>query len=674
MGFDMLFSPVQLGNVELKNRIVWTGHGTGFGNTANDKIIAYNLRRARGGVGMIVIGYTSIHPTCQLLPNELQCWDDSVIPHYRRLTKAVHQYETKIVSQISHGGRQGTSDYSGLHLISPSAIPDVVSQEVPKEMEAEDIEEIANAFGDAALRVREGGFDGVEIHSGYGGYLIAQFLSHYNNRRADGYRRELNHGVRFALEVIDNIRRKIGNDYLVGMQLSGDEFTPGGNTIEDATRIAKILADTNKLDYLIVKGGTYFSANVIIPDFQHAIGMLVPYASAIRGEVKNVRIGAVSRIADPAYAESVLQAGHADFIGLCRPLICDPDWPKKARGKRPEEIRRCVACNQGCEQYLFKVRGISCVHNPEVGREVECDEEDPIVRPGRTEKKEIMVIGGGPAGMKAAERFAREGHRVTLYEKEAQLGGKLNTITRIPFREEFGGIREYLLDRLERLKVRINTAVEVDERLIANADSDVIVFATGARSTRVGFRQYGESGEIRGIDQENVVTDVEFLGSVHDPEFQSRFRGDVVVVDGGENHWRSVGSAVYLSDISKRVTYVTPGPILGHRLPPMSLPPLFVRLYNKPNVSIVTSHVLDSIVGDSVKIRNLYNGAESTLKSRDMVVVSLDRQANDALYFRTKATCKESGRTIIRIGDCLAPRDTLKAIHDGYRVTDILRQ
>ena len=271
--------------------------------------------------------------------------------------------------------------------------------------------------------------------------------------------------------------------------------------------------------------------------------------------------------------------------------------------------------------------------------------------------------------MKAAEICAKRGQAVTLYEKERELGGNLRLITKLPFRDEFGGIRRFLDNRLRKLDVNINTGVDVDQNMIAESNPDVIIFATGADSTKIGYRQYGLDGNIDGSNQKNVVTEVEFIRDMHKDDFKSRFRGNVVVVDGGENHWRSIGSVVHLADYSRKITYVTPGPFVGHRLPPLSIPPLLLKLYNYSNVSVMTNHILDRINDNSVVVRHLFSNRENVLEDTDMVIVSLDRKANDSLYFKVKEMYKDQTKRIIRIGDCLAPRDTLKAIHDAYTVT-----
>lgn len=673
MAFDMLFSKFKIGNVELKNRIIWTGHGTGFGRTINERHIEYYCRRVKGGVGLIVVGYNSPHPTCKIIPTDLYSWDDSIIPDFKRLTDAVHKCGGKIVTQIAHTGRQGTSDYSGLHTIGASAISDPVNQETPKEMEKEDIVELAQAYGSAARRMKEAGFDGVEIHSGYGGYLIAQFLSRYSNHRTDEYGGSLENRTRFALDVIREVRKAVGDDYLVGMQLSGDEYSPNGLTIDESKKIAKILADTNKLNYMTIKAGTYLVVNMIIPDFQHPVGLWVPLASAIRSEVKNIPIMAVGRINDPVYAEKVLQEGHADLIGVCRALISDPDWPNKAKEGRVEDIRQCIGCNQGCEQYLFKSlgRGLACTQNADAGEEYKGFDEEKITVSGQ--KKKVLVVGGGPAGMKAAEICSRRGHEVILYEREGELGGTVRYLAKNPFRDEFAGVIRYLDKQIRKSNVNVKTGIEVTEKTIEDENPDVVIFATGAESTRIGYRQYnGSDGSIPGVNQKNVVTEVELFKNLGDKDIMSKAKGNVVVVDGGTNHWRSIGTAIYLSDVSKSVKYVTPNLFPGHRVPGLSITPLMMNIYNRENLELINTHLMSHLDGNIVSLTHALNQKERKLENIDLVVLCLDMKANESLYFKVKDKLVSRKKAVHRIGDCLAPRDTLKAVHDAYKLARTL--
>ena len=418
-----LFEPIRLGNVEIRNRVVMTGHGTGLAENflPSERHVAYYRERAMGGVGLIGMAFPQIHPTSQDVPGEPHAYNPAIVPGLQRIADAVHEYGARIVMQLGHGGRQGTSTFTERALWGPSNVPDPFNGEMPKEMEPEDIEEIIRAHAIGARHAKQGGMDGVEIHSGYGGYLLASFLSNFSNFRSDEYGGSLQNRMRIVLRVIEAIREEVGPDYLVGINLQGHDYSPGGLEPADAQAIARAMEATGGVDYICVKAATYYEANQNVPDMQHPKLIWASLAQAVK-EAVSLPVIAVGRINEPADAVSVLNNGQADLVAMTRQQIADPETVNKMREDRLDDIRRCIGCNQGCIDRLFKMTNATCVHNPAAGYELQLGIKTLKVA---EHARRVVVVGAGPAGLKAAEVAARAGHQVILIERREHTGGQL---------------------------------------------------------------------------------------------------------------------------------------------------------------------------------------------------------------------------------------------------------
>jgi len=655
--FKYLFSPLTIGKVTVPNRILSTGHGTNFSvdGIPGERLAYYHRERARGGVGLIVMECAMIHPTGSAY-NLPMASDERTIPGFRKVAQAVHEYDTKIFCQLGHPGRQFSSFYTQRPLWAPSALPCFTNRDMPKAMEPEDMEELIRAWSQAARNIREAGLDGVEIHSGYGGYLLCQFLSPYSNKRTDEYGGSMDNRVRCVIQVIEAVRESVGDDFTVGMQLNGDELTPGGLTHEDFQEIARRLEQTGKLDYLTIKAGTGYCYNMIVPDSQLPLGCWVPFAAGIKEAVEDILVFAVGRINDPVLAERILADGHADMVGMTRANLCDPEMPRKARQGRLDEIRTCVACNQGCQRRFFMGLTITCVQNPAVGKEKEWGLE--VVSRPASHRRRVLVIGGGPAGLKAAEMAALRGHAVSLWEREAELGGQVALAAKLPLREEFGGIVRHLIKQIERLGVEVSLETEATADKVCAFGADVVIVATGSSPQRQGFLNLRpELTWIPGIDLPHVFTVVEWL------KYDLPVGQKVLVVDDGEAHWKSMATADYLAELGKEVLLSTPLPSAGLDLPFMSLIPLFPRLFQK-GVTFLPFTGLRAISGQGVTLYNVTTNQEDTLHGVDTVILAFYHQANESLYYQLKGRIKE----LYRVGDCVAPRKVEDAIREGWEI------
>ncbi|MBI2912618.1 MAG: FAD-dependent oxidoreductase, partial [Chloroflexi bacterium] len=487
---------------------------------------------------------------------------------------------------------------------------------------------------------------------------LHQFLSPLTNKRTDGYGGSLTNRCRLALEVIDAIRGAVGRDFPLGLRISGDELASGGLTLDDMREVARIVADTGQLDWLHVTVGAYWSVAHIsaIAPMGTPPGFLVPLAAAIK-QVVDIPVFCVGRITDPVQAEKILAENQADMVGMTRALIADPELPLKAREGRLDDIRHCIGCGQACFGNLF--RGwvpVGCVQNPAAGREQYLGAGTLVAA---ATSKRVLVIGGGPAGLKAAEIAARRGHRVTLYEREPELGGQVRLAARVSSRAEFGEVTRYLVVQNQKLGVQMITGTAVTPEMVLAENPDAVVAATGCRPTRTYFSpsQVAELA-LPGFDSDRVFTAWDVLGDGDG----DRIGQKVVLVDE-DGTWRSVGTAEYLAERGKQVTIVTSQLQPAPGIEIIDIRPTMRRLVQR-GVRFLTGTEVRGFRDGAVVTFSPFAQAESQIEGVDSLVLVTGRAANDELYFALKGKVKE----LYRVGDAVAPRNVEYAIWDGEMV------
>ncbi len=470
--FRKLFEPISIGPVTLPNRIVMTAMHLNYTpeGQVTDRFINFYKARALGGAGLIIIGGAAIDDEACGMDNFLSIKDDSVIPGLTRFAKAIHDAGGKCAVQLYMAGAYSFSGMRGLPVLAPSEYVSAFSRQRTKAMTIEDIERVKNDFVQAALRGKEAGFDAVEVLAS-AGYLICQFLSPKTNKRDDEYGGPLENRMRFGREVIRLVRKEIGPDMALIVRVAGNDFVPGSHTNEEARVFARACQEEGA-DCINVTGGWHESR---VPQ----ITMDLPQAGFVylAGGIKNnvdVPVVGCNRINDPVLAEEILEDGVADLVGVARGFIADPEFGKKAREGRTDEIRRCVACNQRCFDHVFLLQPVGCMVNPRAGREAETE----IVPTGQP--KRIMVVGAGPAGCEFAATAAQRGHKVTVFEKEHYLGGQVHWACEATHKPELMNIFRYYRAMFSKLGVEVRTGVEVKPELVAREKPDLVVTATGA--------------------------------------------------------------------------------------------------------------------------------------------------------------------------------------------------
>ena len=636
---SLLLEPFALRGLELRNRVVFLPHVTFYaeGQRPSARHRDYHEERARGGVGLIVTESQVVHPTgghgkC------VDAGDREAMLAWGETIDAVHTHGTRIVAQLTHHGVEAFTADTMRPLWAPSAVPSPVLREIPKPMTVVEIQAAQEAFRQAAKHAVEAGFDGVELKVGHDGLLRA-FLSPYYNRRDDDYGGAPERRARFVLETLAAVRDVVP-DLPLGIRFCLDEGFPGGYDADQGLELAQVLAGSGLLDYVSADEGTWTSLEHQVPPMTVPQGFADASTAALRSAT-GLPVIAFGRIKDPHHAARLLSSGAADLIGMARQLITDPEWVIKVSEGRLDEIRPCVACNQECVGRLVRELPISCVHNPAAGREGTLGVRTlKRARPSRR----VVVAGGGPAGLKAAEVAALRGHDVTLLERGGTLGGQVALAATAPHHAEWGEIVTHLTARVHALGVDVRPGAEATRETVLAGEPDAVIAATGARP---GPPPFPTDGSVAVLDEWQALAQVE-------PR-----EARVLLLDHGV---RFEGAALVesLLDRGNDVRWVAPTPTVGFEIDPPTLTSILPRLAAAGVERLPERTVVDATGGGVVLLNVLTNETER-LDDVDAIVIAGNKLADGNLASELEGHVP----TVVSIGDCVAPRHVAIAIYEG---------
>ena len=668
MKFVRLFEPLKIGNIEIKNRLVMAAMHLGYtyDGFLNDKLLDFYEERAKGGAGLIILG------GCQVEvrgagPGFVAIDDDKFIPGFKTFAEKVHAQGAKCFAQFYHAGAYAFSFNKNDPAVSASAVRSNFTKKIPEELSVDGIKTVLEHHVEAAERVRESGFDGVEL-LGSAGYLINQFLSPITNKRTDKYGGSLENRLRYPLELIRLVKDRVGKDIVVGLRISGDDLVPGSNTYKEVAVIAKNYAE-NGLDYINVTAGWHESRIPQIP-------MMVPngnyaYLAENIKNVVDIPVFASNRINDPYVAEQILRDEKADAICMARPYLADPYLPNKIKENRLWDLRRCIACNQGCFDYLFGGKAIECMRNYETSREGTIDLNKKTENPMK-----VLIIGSGPGGLEAARVATVLGHNVTILEKKDYIGGQANLSYIPPGRHQIRDIVDYYSAQIEHLNIDLKLENEATPEIINKYNPDVVIFATGVN---------WNIPDIPGINEglgKNIFLAEQVLNG------DTPIGKNVVVVGGSGTGvetaiWAAeqgaldsdVARFIRLYDLmprdevdekwlrgNRKVTIIEVLPRIGTNIG-KSTRGFLMGYLNKLGINAITSANIEKFDGKTIQYE--LGSDTKILEDIDTFILATGVKPNKALHDKVKSSNPKF--KIYKIGDCKKPRTMLEAIHEGFK-------
>ena len=645
--YEHLLSPIKIGETTVKNRIFMPPLSTNLADKGyvTDELVEHYKARAKGGVGLFVTEVVTVEPTYCYLPGDMCIYDDSFIPGWKKLADGVHEYGAKILPQLFHPAHMAFPLPGTPRLIAPSNVGPYYAREAPRAVTKEELKVIIRQFGEAAKRAQIAGADGVEIHAAHAHGLLGGFLSPLYNKRTDEYGGDIDHRLRLTLEVIEEVRRVCGKNFIIDVRISGSEYTDGGLNLNDMIYVAKQLEKAG-VDFLHVSGGTTIARGSSIPAPGTPMGSHAATAAEIKKYV-SIPVATVGRITEPWIAEELIANGKADICMIGRANLCDPEFANKVAAEKADDIRPCIGCLRCLNGIMFGKR-VACTVNPSF----ELENEDTLAP--AAEKKNVLVIGSGPAGMEAAFVAAKRGHHVVLCEKDAELGG-LMRIAAVPIaKQDLTRLIQYMARRLEGAGVEVRLNCAVDKAMLEGEFKGWEVIAgAGAQPIVVpaftGFKQW--------MTADDVLAGRAFPGR------------RIVVIGGG-----SVGceTADYLAplvnDLYPRNREITllemaPGVMAGESGPGRSL--LVQRMMAK-GVQMICGAKVEKV--DESSIWYTKDGQQHCIADADTLVLAMGYKADPALEEMLKA----AGASYHLIGDANKVGTIKDAIGAGYETAKAL--
>ena len=620
-----LFDPIKIGNVELKNRVMMAPMENGMAavgtGEVTDRIIAFFEERARHNVALIMPGSIGVAPEGRGLPTQLSLYDQSQVAGHKKLVDAIHKNGSLVAAQLYHAGRQASEAITGLDPLAPSAIPCGILQNHPKEIALEQMERIKEQFRQAARWSIEAGYDIVEVHFAHG-YLLHSFMSTHTNKRTDEFGGSFENRIKYPMDVLKTVIDEVNGEVPVQIRVSVDEYVEDGMHFDEVKKVCHLAREMG-IASISLSAGCYDAVEYAIQPMFIPQGFIVPFAKELKAEI-DIPVIVAARLNDAHLIENIVENGDADMVAIGRGLIADPLLIDKIKNKDYDNIRYCIACNQGCIDRVLGGMHAHCMVNPVAG------EEQTRGLKGQSDKK-IAIIGGGPAGLEAALTAAKRGMKVTLYNN-GELGGKFKALSTPPEKDTFLMFENYLLNQVKKHNVEVvNKEVTVDDEF----DADVVILATGSKQI---------VPPIKGIDQDFVLQAEDVLAN------QKELKGNVVVIGGGLvgtetcKYLGKQGANVTLVEMKDNIATGIGATFVGH---------MFAKLAEY-NVDVKTSETVKEIADHSVVLA-------SGIVPCDYVVIAAGYRSRNEL-----AESLSKKYTVKVIGDASSPRRILDATAEAY--------
>jgi 2,4-dienoyl-CoA reductase-like NADH-dependent reductase (Old Yellow Enzyme family) len=646
--FPSIFQPLQLRHKTLRNRINFGAHTANMaeGGLPGERHRGYYEERARGGAAMIVVEPVPVHASAVLTRGNFKHSSDEIIPHFRKITDAVHAHGSVICQQIYHVGGHGDSDNSYHAAWSPSGVPSFHDSDGSHAMTETEIEEVINGHVQAARRARDAGFDGIELFAAYNA-LPDQFWLPFNNRRDDQWGGSFENRMRFSRTVLERIRKMAGDDFIIGLAVNMDKTSQVSQSTEQLQEIIAWHDRRQLMDYVTCGTGSYFNFTGIIPNVFYADKLGAEHAEALKSVVTFAKVQAEAHIRTPENAEAVVKSGQADMVSIVRGQIADPHWVAKAKDDRPEDVRPCLSCNQMCWGRRSRDYWISCLINPSAGREFEWggDRFTAAAKP-----KKILIVGGGVAGLEAARVAAERGHQVTLAEASDKLGGQFRLAGLQPRRQQINDYIDWLERQVTKLQVRILMNAPMDADDVKAFAADEVIVAAGSQPDMKGFQRWlPQFDALPGVERGHVFSAEDVMAK------RASLGKRVIMLDETAN-WKGTGTAIWMAEQGHEVTVVTGSAVVMAEMARTAADLQARARLRELGTTLLTEHVMLEWHGNGATVQA--NGGQPYGIDADTLVIS-------ATNVSERWLSDETGHATI--GDATAARTAAMAIYDGRK-------